>query len=104
MGGAWGVGQACHSLALLLVLDVPVRKIAVLHVIHHLAEHVTLVEIELGNFTLLVVVDVHIVVLACGRLEVMKLVLFVNNVNMSLNVQLHYVQPQVHQQHRHWLD
>ena len=66
MGGAWGVGQACHSLALLLVLEVPVRKIAVLHVIHHLAEHVTLVEMELGNFTLLVVVDVQIVVLACA--------------------------------------
>ena len=72
MGGAWGVGQACHSLALLLVLEVPVRKIAVLHVIHHLAEHVTLVEMELDNFTLLVVIDVQIAVLACGRLEMMR--------------------------------
>ena len=71
MGGKWGVGQACHSLALLHVLDVPVRMVAVFHAIHQLAEHVALVEMEPGNFTFLVVVDVQIAVLACGRLEVM---------------------------------
>jgi hypothetical protein len=72
MEGAWGVGQACHSFALLLVPDIPVRMVAVLHAIHQLAEHVALVEMELGNFTLLVVVDVQIAVLACSRLDVMR--------------------------------
>ena len=72
MGKAWGVGQACHSLSLLLVPDEPVRAVAVLHAVHQLAKHGALVEKELGNFTLLVVVDVQIAVLAGGRLEVMR--------------------------------
>ena len=65
MGGAWGVGQAYHSLALFLVPDVPVGMVAVLHAIHQLVEHIALVEMELGNITLLVEVDVQIAVLAC---------------------------------------
>jgi hypothetical protein len=72
MGGAWGVGQACHSLALLLVLDIPVGTVAVLYAIDQLAEHVALLEMELGNFILLVVVDVQIAECACGRLDVMR--------------------------------
>jgi hypothetical protein len=72
MGGAWGVGQAYHNLALFLVLDVPVRMVAVLHAAHQLAEHVGLLEIELGNITLLAMVDAQIALLTCGRLEVMQ--------------------------------
>ena len=72
MGKAWGVGKTCHSLALLLVPDEPLRTVAVFHSVHQLAKHEALVEMELGNFSLLVVVNVQIAVLACGRLEVMR--------------------------------
>ena len=72
MGEACGVGQACYSFSSLLVPDIPAGMVIVLHAIHHLAEHAALIEMELGNFTLLVVVDVQIAVLACVRLDVMR--------------------------------
>ena len=74
MGVPWGVGQACHSFALLLVPDMQVGTVAVFHTIHQLAEHVALIEMELGNLTHLVVVDVQIAVIACGKLYVMRVV------------------------------
>jgi hypothetical protein len=66
-GRSLGVEQAYHSLALLHVLDILVRMVEVLHAIHQLAEHVALVEMELGNFTLLVGVDLQIAELADCR-------------------------------------
>jgi hypothetical protein len=99
MGGAWDVGQACHSLALLLVPDEPVRMVAVLHAIHQLMKHGALVEMELGNFTLLVVVDVQIAVLACGILKVMKVCIVCDPCPCHLMHDHILAQPQVYQQH-----